>query len=116
MIGARQAAGSTISNGGDNSPSNWVISSGAVPVVSHLLEGSFLPENRVFCAATLSVVAAILPSEKTRVYPGTLRRLRAARLRLPCRVFLVQKGAGPVGASHPSPEIYRLSCLVSGVS
>jgi hypothetical protein len=25
MIGARQAAGSTISNGGDSSPSNWVI-------------------------------------------------------------------------------------------
>jgi hypothetical protein len=25
MIGARQLAGSTISNGGDSSPSNWVI-------------------------------------------------------------------------------------------
>ena len=25
MIGARQCAGSTISNGGDSSPSNWVI-------------------------------------------------------------------------------------------
>jgi hypothetical protein len=25
MIGARQLAGSTIVNGGDNSPSNWVI-------------------------------------------------------------------------------------------
>jgi hypothetical protein len=25
MIGARQVAGSTISNGGDSSPSNWVI-------------------------------------------------------------------------------------------
>jgi hypothetical protein len=25
MMGARHTAGSTISNGGDNSPSNWVI-------------------------------------------------------------------------------------------
>jgi hypothetical protein len=49
MIGARHAAGSTISKGGDRSPSNWVIV-GAVPRIrgSGYLEfcqknGGFVP-------------------------------------------------------------------------
>src|SRR5262249_34434685 len=64
MIGARQPAGSTISNGGDNSPSNWVIRRAPSLSCAILLSGSFLPENRVFCEAILSEIAGPLPSEK----------------------------------------------------
>ena len=56
MIGARQAAGSTISNGGDSSPSNRVIV-GRRPSKSAVLEASFLPENRSFYENSLSVIA-----------------------------------------------------------
>src|SRR6266851_6266082 len=71
MIGARQVAGSTISNGGDSSPSNWVIV-GRRPLSPCVLDGSFLPENRRFYEGALSVITAILPSEKSRKVPGTL--------------------------------------------
>jgi hypothetical protein len=42
MIGARQVAGSTISNGGDSSPSNWVIV-GRRPSGPHFL-GQFISQ------------------------------------------------------------------------
>jgi hypothetical protein len=69
MIGARQVAGSTISNGGDSSPSNWVIV-GRRPLSPLVLDGSLLPENRRFYERTLSVITTILPSEKSRNGPG----------------------------------------------
>jgi hypothetical protein len=71
MIGARQLAGSTIVNGGDNSPSNWVIRRAPSLSSTILLSDSFLPENRVFCEAILSEIASSLPSEKS---PFTLER------------------------------------------
>src|SRR5450755_4876341 len=64
MIGARHAAGSTISNGGDSSPSNWVIV-GRRPWKPLALAQSILPEKRRFYEQALSVIATVLPSEKT---------------------------------------------------
>jgi hypothetical protein len=60
-------AGSTISKGGDSSPSNWVIV-GRRPSDPHFL-GQFisqpiLPESRLFYGYALSVITTILPSEK----------------------------------------------------
>jgi hypothetical protein len=75
MIGARQHAGSTISNGGENSPSNWVIRRAPSLSSADLLSGSFLPEYRVFCEAILSEIAGRLPSEKS---PFTLERFFGA--------------------------------------
>ena len=67
MIGARQCAGSTISNGGDNSPSNWVIV-GRRPLTSAILPdmAHFCQKIGMFYEAALSVITAILPSEKSR--------------------------------------------------
>lgn len=82
MIGARQLAGSTISNGGDSSPSNWVIRRAPSLSSAIFLSGSFLPENRVFCEAILSEIAGDLPSEKS---PFTLERfLMRANVHLDC--------------------------------
>ena len=68
MIGARQLAGSTISNGGDSSPSNWVIV-GRRPldrVLPWAVNQRILPENRRFYMTPLSVITTILPSEKSK--------------------------------------------------
>jgi hypothetical protein len=62
MIGARQLAGSTISNGGDSSPSCWVIV-GRRPW-NPLLWQLILPEKRSFYERAFSVITTILPSEK----------------------------------------------------
>src|SRR4051812_33411980 len=75
MIGARQSAGSMISNGGDNSPSNWVIA-GRFPDFRVSLglgrkSEPILPESGSFMWAALSVIAIILPSEKSRKAVGT---------------------------------------------
>src|SRR5229473_7078821 len=63
MIGARQLAGSTISNGGDSSPSCWVIV-GRRPWNPRLWR-LILPEKRSFYERAFSVITTILPSEKT---------------------------------------------------
>jgi hypothetical protein len=68
MIGARHWAGSTIWNGGDSSPSNWVIV-GRRPC--HPLAASFQPQERSLYACVFSVIATILPSEKTLYPAGT---------------------------------------------
>jgi hypothetical protein len=72
MIGARHAAGSTISNGGDSSPLNWVIV-GRCPE-SAALEPSLLPEKRSFYDFALSIITIVLPSKKifepAGMYPG----------------------------------------------
>jgi hypothetical protein len=70
MIGARHMAGSTISNGGDNSPSNSVIV-GRRPLDPRLPMQLILPEKRKFYEAVLSVITIILPSEKSRKAAGT---------------------------------------------
>jgi hypothetical protein len=73
MIGARQLAGSTISNGGDSSPSNWVIV-GRRPLDPRFLnqiDFAILPEKRRFYEGALSIITTILPSEKTRKPAGT---------------------------------------------
>jgi hypothetical protein len=62
MIGARQAAGSTIVKG-DSSPSNRVIA-GRRPSNPPFWRTSFLPENRGFYKNSLSVIMIVLPSEK----------------------------------------------------
>jgi hypothetical protein len=67
MIGARQVAGSTISKGGDSSPSNWVIV-GRRPsdprFSRQFISQPILPESRLFYGYALSVITTILPSEK----------------------------------------------------
>src|ERR1700743_52567 len=63
MMGARQAAGSTISNGGGSSSSNWVIVS-APSLKSAVLEKHFNPESAAFMTA-LSIIAVAVPSKKT---------------------------------------------------
>jgi len=65
MIGARQAAGSTISNGAGHFPSNKVIV-GRRPSNPPFWRTSFLPENRGFYKNSLSVIIVFLPSEKNR--------------------------------------------------
>src|SRR5450759_2616064 len=69
MIGARHAAGSTISNGGDSSPLNWVIV-GRRPLESAALR-SFLPAERSFHERAFSVFTTLLPSEKSLEPAGT---------------------------------------------
>src|SRR5713226_7842520 len=69
MIGARHAAGSTISNGGDSSPLNWVIV-GRRPWNPYS-DPSFLPEKRSFYEDSLSIITAVLPSEKSLKPAGT---------------------------------------------
>jgi hypothetical protein len=71
MIGARQVAGSTISKGGDSSPSNWVIvgrrpSDPRFPghSIRPFISQPILPESRLFYGYALSVITTILPSEK----------------------------------------------------
>jgi hypothetical protein len=83
MIGARQSAGSTISNGGDNSPSNWVIA-GAIPEIrispSLIDKATDSAGKRKFYVGALSVIAIILPSEKSRKAVGTgLKRAKNVR-------------------------------------
>jgi hypothetical protein len=70
MMGARHAAGSTISNGGDNSPLNWGIV-GRRPWNPLVLDDSILPEKRRFYEDALSVITAVLPSEKSLKTAGT---------------------------------------------
>src|ERR1700738_600032 len=70
MIGARHTAGSTISKGGDSSPSNWVIvgrrrSRAADPGVV----GSARKAEDYGCA--LLIIAGPMPSEKVRDPAGT---------------------------------------------
>jgi hypothetical protein len=86
MIGARQCAGSTISNGGDSSPSNWVIV-GRRPLNVRIPFGPIDRatdadgEGQGFCKDVLSVIVIILPSEKSRRSPGRCRkRLKSAAL------------------------------------
>src|SRR3979409_1451252 len=70
MIGARHSAGSTISKGGDSSPSNWVIV-GRRPWTPRALDSAVLPEKRRFYVDSLSVITAVLPSEKSLQPSGT---------------------------------------------
>src|SRR5437899_1637048 len=86
MIGARQCAGSMISNGGDSSPSNWVIV-GRRPLnvripfgpIDHATDSA--GEGQGFVRNVLSVIVIILPSEKNRRSPGRCRkRLKSAAL------------------------------------
>src|SRR5258705_12412597 len=70
MIGARHAAGSMISNGGDSSPSKRVIV-GAVSCNPPFPETPFPPEKRSFYECALSIIATVLPSEKTLRAAGT---------------------------------------------
>src|SRR3954470_1894443 len=85
MIGARQCAGSTISNGGDSSPSNWVIL-GRRPLnvrfpfgpIDHATDSA---GRAGLCKDVLSVIVIILPSEKSRRTTGRCRkRLKSAAL------------------------------------
>src|SRR5579871_2604883 len=74
MIGARHSAGSTISNGGGNSPSKRVIP-GRRPL-DLLLEVLLVllrcgPFCRSSCPCALSVIATRLPSEKVPSISGT---------------------------------------------
>jgi hypothetical protein len=117
MIGARQVAGSTISNGGDNSPFNWVIRRASSLVARVLPSGAFLPENRGLCAAILSEIVAVCQVKKTRLpWNASLRHegrpLIAFR---PAPDAVRSHTGGTLGAGGLSPEIYRLQGLVSGV-
>jgi hypothetical protein len=87
MIGARHVAGSTISNGGDSSPLNWVIV-GRRPLDPSFLRQSvsepILPEGRLFCKDALSVITTTLPSEKAvKKAANLLERLSNSGKRLP---------------------------------
>src|SRR6202023_1375613 len=75
MIGARHAAGSTISNGGDSSPSNWVIVRGR-PVIRKPRPPPIRPEKRSFYECALSVIATVLPREKTPKTAGMCLKRR----------------------------------------
>jgi hypothetical protein len=73
MIGARNCSGSTISNEGDNSPSNRVMS-GRRPFDSDPLRRTWPIDSAGkagFYGRSLSVNATILPSEKVLQAPGT---------------------------------------------
>src|SRR5215212_4425875 len=86
MIGARQCAGSTISNGGDSSPSNWVIVrrrplNVRIPFwpIDHATDPA--GEGQGLCKDVLSVIVIILPSEKSRCSSRRCRkRLKSAAL------------------------------------
>src|SRR5471030_2117732 len=74
MIGARHAAGSTISNGGDRSPLNWVIvgrRSWDPPVWT----GHFCRKTD-FYEDAFSVITIIMPSEKSLKPAGTHLKYR----------------------------------------
>jgi len=105
-------AGSTISNGGDNSPSNSVIV-GRRPLGPRLPIQLILPGKRKFCEAALSVFTVILPSEKSRNAAGTCLK----RAKVLDRIDPGPKTAGapPSLRRHLSPEIYPLSGLVFGL-
>src|SRR5215213_2405350 len=117
MIGARQCAGSTISNGGDSSPSNWVIG-GRRPLNVRIPLGPIdhAGEGQGFCKDVLSVIVIILPSEKSRCPAGRCRkRLKSAAL-----IDLGTFRYGNSAACHRqdaylSPEIYPLSGLVGAM-
>src|SRR5215208_8469637 len=86
MIGARQCAGSTISNGGDSSPSNWVIVGRRplnvrIPFCRDRSYDRFCRRRAGLCKDVLSVIVIILPSEKSRRSRGGCRkRLKSAAL------------------------------------
>src|SRR3954468_19290504 len=69
MIGARQLAGSRISNGGDSSPSNWVILASSLG--RHFSGRMILAEKPVLYAVSLSVITTDLPSKKSFNAAGT---------------------------------------------
>src|SRR6266404_2850918 len=77
MIGARQVAGSTISNGGDSSPLNWVIV-GRCPWNPLLWSRHYRRKKRSFYEYALSIITIVLPSEKilepAGTYPGPGKR------------------------------------------
>jgi len=82
MIGARHAAGSTISNGGDSSPLGWVIV-GRRPWESAALEVVILPEKRSFYEYSLSISQSICQAKKV------LRRLERIQTSRKCPPSLI---------------------------
>jgi hypothetical protein len=63
MMGARQAAGSKISNGGGSSSSGWVIARRR-PLNPPFWNNHLCPGEAAF-EVPLSIIAAVVPSEKT---------------------------------------------------
>src|ERR1700682_1285739 len=76
MIGARHSAGSTISNGGDSSPSNWVIV-GRRPWDPLLWAQSLLPEKRRFLCGL--IVGNHNPYAKRKKVCSRLERILSAK-------------------------------------
>src|SRR5688572_4564948 len=110
MIGARHCAGSTISNGGDSSPTGWFIV-GRRPWIPLILAALILPERRSFYEDSLSVITAVLPSEKRFARPGTGLTDTKGLGSLPWLRFRYRNGAvrrGPAGRPfHPKFTLCR---------
>ena len=90
MIGARHSAGSTISNGGECSPSNWVIL-GRRPWNPLTWTHHFGQKNGGFCPSALSGVATDLPSEKSPKSGGTLLNPQIALPIIPVQKWLTRR-------------------------
>src|SRR4051794_32312151 len=71
MIGARHTGGSITSNGGDSSPSGWVMVRRR-PLQPRGLDRWTVPDKCGFHEESLSIITTDLPSKKSFARSGTL--------------------------------------------